>query len=245
MGQTDWRFCGKCFAMFFDGNPNTKGICDAGPGGHQSQGFMFVLPHDVPGTATAQTAWRFCQKCFCMFFDGADNKGSCAGRGGHQAQGFMFVLPHLEDDVLTFDSGPITSNLPLGGSAHLVMNKTGTFTFSTHAHDSGFDNIDYSMAAVLMSAQGVAFSFTRRGRVEGTSAGLPFGTPRRDDDQTTPGTNSDITKNFEKIRDAVLVGQLSGTDALVNGFTTLIQQALEDAAKQLGTAALSAAEQLV
>jgi hypothetical protein len=60
-----------------------------------------------------------------------------------------------------------------------------------------------------------------------------------------PGTNSDITKNFEKIRDAVLVGQLSGTDALVNVFTTLIQQALEDAAKQLGTAALSAAEQLV
>jgi hypothetical protein len=243
-GQSQWRFCQKCFAMFFDADPNHKGICDAG-GGHQSQGFMFVLPHDVPGSSTAQTAWRFCQKCFVMFFDGFDGKGSCAGRGGHQSQGFMFVLPHIEDDVFTFDSGPITSNLPLGGSAHLVVNRTGTFTFSTHAHDSGFDNIDYSLAAALVSPQGVAYTFGHQGGVEGTSAGLPFGTPRRDDNFTAPGTNADITTNFEKLRGAVLIGRLSGTDALVNGITQLIEQALTDAAKQLGTAAATAVLKLV
>ena len=178
-GQGQWRFCDKCFAMFFDGDPNRKGVCDAG-GGHQSQGFLFVLPHDVPGTATAQSAWRFCSKCFVMFFDGSDNKGHCAAGAGHAAQGFMFVLPHLDDEVLTFDTGPITSNLPLGGSAHLVVNKTGAFTFNTHAHDSGFDNINYTIAAVLMSSQGLALSFAHQGSVEGTTASLPFGSPSAD-----------------------------------------------------------------
>ena len=31
---------------------------------------------------------------------------------------------------------------PLSGS--FVRQRNGTFTFSTHAHDSGFDNIDFS-----------------------------------------------------------------------------------------------------
>jgi hypothetical protein len=241
--QGAWRFCNRCFAMFFDGAPD-KGACDAGPGGHAAQGFVFVLPHDVPGSSTAQTAWRFCGKCFGMFFDGSDNKGHCGGTGGHVAAGFMFVLPHLDDEVLTFDSGPITSNLPLGGSAHLVVNRTGTFTFSTHAHDSGFDNIGYSLAAVLMSSQGVAFSFTRQGGVEGTSAN-PFGSPRRTEDITTPGTNPAITGDFDKIRGAVLVGTLAGTDKLVGGLEGLINEALDDAAKQLGTAVASAVVALV
>ena len=44
-----------------------------------------------------QPAWRFCQKCEAMFFDGFPNKGVCPAGGGHQAQGFMFVLPHVDD----------------------------------------------------------------------------------------------------------------------------------------------------
>jgi hypothetical protein len=243
-GQGQWRFCDKCFAMFFDGDPNRKGVCDAG-GGHQSQGFLFVLPHDVPGSATAQSAWRFCSKCFVMFFDGSDNKGHCAAGAGHAAQGFMFVLPHLDDEVLTFDTGPITSNLPLGGSAHLVVNKTGAFTFNSHAHDSGFDNINYTIAAVLMSSQGLALSFAHQGSVEGTTAGLPFGSPKRGDDFITAGTNQAITDNFEKIRGAVLVGQLAGTDTLTDAIHQLIQDALQSAAKQLSSAVVAAATQLV
>ena len=93
MPQTDqWRFCNKCNAMFYDGWPN-KGNCPAG-GGHQSQGLMFTLPHDVPPTATAQDQWRFCNQCNEMFYDGFPNKGNCPAGGGHQAQGFMFCLPH-------------------------------------------------------------------------------------------------------------------------------------------------------
>ena len=96
--QTDWRFCSKCEAMFYDGRPG-KGRCGAG-GSHVAQGFNFVLPHDVQGTTTTQAGWRFCSKCQVMFYDGLSGfvgKGHCAVGGGHEAQGYNFVLPHLVD----------------------------------------------------------------------------------------------------------------------------------------------------
>ena len=31
------------------------------------------------------------------------------------------------------------------------------FTLSTHVHDSGFDNIDYVISAVLVTTSGIAF----------------------------------------------------------------------------------------
>ncbi|WP_415803174.1 LGFP repeat-containing protein [Cytobacillus oceanisediminis] len=78
--------------MFYDGYPD-KGKCPAG-GGHQAIGYNFVLPHDVPGTPTAQTDWRYCGKCHAMFYDGYPDKGKCPAGGGHQAIGYNFVLPH-------------------------------------------------------------------------------------------------------------------------------------------------------
>ncbi|MER5276540.1 hypothetical protein ABT025_12380, partial [Streptomyces sp. NPDC002809] len=42
--QNNWRFCQKCFAMFYWGYP-TDGVCPAG-GSHSAQGFNFVLPFD-------------------------------------------------------------------------------------------------------------------------------------------------------------------------------------------------------
>jgi hypothetical protein len=86
-----------------------------------------------------------------MYFDGFPTKGVCPARGAHEA-GFNFVVPHLDDQTANFDSGPVTSDLPLGGSVHLVMRRNGDFTFTSHVHDSGFDNIDYTISAVLMSA---------------------------------------------------------------------------------------------
>jgi hypothetical protein len=56
----------------------------------------------------------------------------------------------VDAETATFDSGSLTSSLPLGGSVHLVMRKSGDFTFSCHAHDSGFDNINYAVSALLM-----------------------------------------------------------------------------------------------
>lgn len=104
MVQRDWRMCGKCKALFFDGDPGgRKGACPADGGDHMAGGFMFVLPHDVPGGPTEQTDWRFCSNCFVMFFDGSQDKGNCAHGGGHQAQGFNFVLPHIDPHAQPID----------------------------------------------------------------------------------------------------------------------------------------------
>jgi hypothetical protein len=93
--QTKWRSCRYCQTMFYNGYP-TKGRCPAANMGHVANtSFEYVLPHDVRGTPTAQTNWRFCNKCFAMFYDGYPNKGRCPVGAGHVAQGYNFVLPHI------------------------------------------------------------------------------------------------------------------------------------------------------
>ena len=86
--QHDWRFCGKCHCMFFDG-----GSC-VGGGDHAAMGFNFALPHDVPPSDHAKKEWRFCGKCYSMFFDGFENKGRCAGGCCFDAIAFNFVYTH-------------------------------------------------------------------------------------------------------------------------------------------------------
>jgi hypothetical protein len=93
--QTGWCRCTKCQAMFFNGYRG-KGRCAAG-GVHKADtnpDFNHAIPHDIPGTPTNQTDWRFCNKCYTMFYDGYTAKGICAAAGSHQAQGYNFVLPH-------------------------------------------------------------------------------------------------------------------------------------------------------
>jgi hypothetical protein len=236
--QGAWRFCGKCHAMFFDGFPD-KGTCPAG-GGHDAQGFVFVLPHDQPEGPDRQGAWRFCGKCHAMFFDGFPTKGVCPTGGGHDAQGFVFVLPHEDDSLKVFDTGPVASDLPLGGSGHLVVTNNGAWTFSSHAHDSGFDNINYTLAAALMTPSGLAFTWKTQGHVEGTVAGLPFGTPNRNDDQSSSGSNPAVRDEFDRLGGASFVGRLAGTDTLVGGVEGLLDDALKTAAQELGKAGAAA-----
>ncbi len=137
----------------------------------------------------------------------------------------------------TFETGPLTSDLPLGGQAHLVVRRDGTFTFSTHAHDSGFDNIEYALSALLVTKAGDGFLFERTGHVEGTSAGLPFGTPQRNDDPVTNGQNPAIVPAWDNIvASGRLLGVLSGKDKLQAGITDL----LEEGAKQAAAAGIKA-----
>ena len=93
--QAGWRFCHKCSALFYDGYIE-NGVCPNG-GGHEPAGFQFILPNDTPPPwgPGQQPAWRFCDKCFALFFDGyADNKGVCPNGGGHEAEGLHFILNH-------------------------------------------------------------------------------------------------------------------------------------------------------
>jgi hypothetical protein len=92
--QNNWRQCRFCQGIFFNGYPQ-KGRCPATGRGHEGEKDSdYVLPHDVGGTAKAQNQWRFCNKCFVMFYDGYPGKGVCAAGNAHLAQGYNFVLPH-------------------------------------------------------------------------------------------------------------------------------------------------------
>ena len=100
--QAEWRFCGKCFNLFWNGSQD-KGRC-AGGGGHVmgNGSFNFFLEYDANTSYTGkffetsirQMTWRFCQKCHVMFYDGFPGKGSCAAGGAHSAYGYNFRLPH-------------------------------------------------------------------------------------------------------------------------------------------------------
>jgi hypothetical protein len=149
-------------------------------------------------------------------------------------------------DTATFDSGNVTSDLPLNGSVHLVMRRNGDFTFNTHAHDSGFSNIDYAISAVLLTASGIAFTFQHSGHVEGTSAGLPFGTPDRNDEFVNTGENAMIGREFDGIANgARLFVELEGKDKLVGGLEGMMSDLLSEAAQAIGKAAVAAAVALV
>jgi hypothetical protein len=90
--QDSWRFCQKCFSLFYDGGAN-KGRCPADGGPHISQGFVFTPHYDdsAPGRPDVQYNWRFCSKCFGMFYNGS-TRGRCPSGGSHVAQGFNFGL---------------------------------------------------------------------------------------------------------------------------------------------------------
>ena len=91
--QANWRFCGKCGGLFWDGDTN-KGVCAVGAS-HAAIGFNFVLAHDLPSGNDDQADWRFCGKCAAIFFDGyANDKGVCPAGGSHAAIGYNFVLGH-------------------------------------------------------------------------------------------------------------------------------------------------------
>jgi hypothetical protein len=136
-GQPGWRFCDKCFGIFFNGDPVNKGHCPA-EGSHRAQGFVYYLLHDVPATA-GQPGWRFCDKCFGMFFANLPpvNQGRCPADGRvHEAQGFLFVLPHDVPETagqpgwrfcekcfgMFFNGDPVNKGrCPLDGQLHVAQ----------------------------------------------------------------------------------------------------------------------------
>ena len=103
--------CETCGNMIFY-NGYHKSICGTRHGHvrHMAQlSTNYLLPYAVPAGPHAQGAWRFCNECESLFFDGYTPKGVCPGGGGHEglcggkgecptggghvADGFNFVLP--------------------------------------------------------------------------------------------------------------------------------------------------------
>jgi hypothetical protein len=223
--QRNWQFCRKCFAMHWA--PATNQACNLG-GRHDPTGsWNFVLPHSTPETREAQSSWRFCRQCSNLFWQPAADQHCTAG-GVHAPQGLVFTLPHRADHV--YDTGPVTSDLPLGGWAQLTVRPDGSYSFTTHAHDSGADNIEYAFGVVLVNRFGPSFSFGHTGHVEGTSDALPFGAPDRDEQQTTNGSDPRLAAEYDNLADAdiFLPPSLIEKDKLASG----IDQWLQDLAAQ-------------
>ena len=121
-----------------------------------------------------------------------------------------------------------------------MITRSGNFTFSSHAHDAGADNIHYTLAAVLMTRAGMAVTLQHQGGLECTTAGLPFGTPDRDD-QVSTGHNQILTDEFDAFLGGVFSAEISGTDVLA----TVVEDALKEAAAAAGAAAATAVIALI
>src|SRR5262249_33270913 len=118
----------------------------------------------------------------------------------------------------------LTSGLPLGGWVDITFDAQGNVTFSGSLHDSGFDNIDYTLTAVVMTPTGAGIGYQHQGHTEGTVAGLPFGTPDRDDPFVTPEglNNQQIAANWDQLSQGSLFWRLDATDTLAHGAGSLL-----------------------
>ncbi|MFJ4092690.1 hypothetical protein ACIPYS_13990, partial [Kitasatospora sp. NPDC089913] len=139
----------------------------------------------------------------------------------------------------------VTTDIAIGGAAHVVMRQDGFFSFSTHAHDSGFDNIDYTITAAVMTPDGTVFTFQHSGHTEGTVAGLPFGTPDRNDDFTFTGNNPKITEKWDGILAGTFKADLDATDTLAAGVAGALGDLVQAIVSAAGKAAAQAVVKLV
>lgn len=57
---------------------------------------------------------------------------------------------------------------PLGGNVDLKIDNTGSFWFSGHMHDSGFDPLSFSIAVVVVGPSGNVYGFGTKGSCAGT-----------------------------------------------------------------------------
>lgn len=235
--QTAWAACAKCQGMFFAGFPQ-KGVCPAGGEHDQTNSFAYEMLHDLSAPNT-QSEFRSCAKCQGLFY--GPLKGVCPAGGEHSQEGSFNYAVRVQSlaDTVTFDAGPLTSDLALGGSATLLVRKNGDFTVNLNGHDSGADNIDFVIVAVLMTTTGVAFTFQHTGSLGGI---LP---PSRDDPYTQGGNNIGLTNEFEGMAGAKFQGKIRGKDTLVAGIEGLLGDLVKEVAQDLIKGAAKAVVALV
>ena len=134
-GQPEWRYGGKCGALFFDGYDNFKGVCPT-DGTHVAVGWNFLLPFEPTGVP-GQPDWRYCGKCAGLFWNGGAHKGICRGAPGG---GF-----HL-NAVLRCDGwfDPFTATAPVGQTLSLET-PNGAFSYAGKVWVfAGFSDAKYS-----------------------------------------------------------------------------------------------------
>ena len=199
-------------------------------------GFLSTV-YIEPALSEYQNAWRYCKKCHAMFFDGFPDKGKCPVEGGHEASGYNFVLLHdvsapssilhIHKDV-TFRSG-----VAIGGWYDVALTPQGDISFSGHFHNSGADNYNTTVAVVLMTPDGLAYSVTHQGNTYGT-----FHSGSRNDDWVINEKNDMIAKNWDtQFSKATWKSTARASSKTLES----IQSIVDDLANQLAQAAGKAA----
>jgi hypothetical protein len=251
--QGGWRWCEKCQGMFFSllaffpGDDFSRIMCPAG--GHHAGAFTapshsghYVMEFGEGGS-DAQGGWRFCKKCFGLFFSGNPDQGNCPSGGKHDNSKSGPYMLHFERDLpesVILHSGSITSGLSIGGFANLFMGRGGDFTFSGHMHDSGALGIDFLLTLVALTPSGIAFTTQHSGHTAGT-----FTPGSRDDDWTVPGFNERIRDNWPEASQATLTWALHANDTLTPQLGKALEEALQQALLAAGKAAVTALIALV
>lgn len=148
---------------------------------------------------------------------------------------FIWTGTMTFENRINFDNG-----IALGGTLKLIVSSNGDYSFQGHMHDSGFDGYWYSIGAVLVTRQGMAYTFERKGSVEGTVNGLPFGRPDRDDDWINSGNNQSIKSHWADIASGQFSWKAYAKDSLVGGIERIINEALEELKKKGAQIAINA-----
>lgn len=92
-----WRRCKRCKQLFFDGY-EAKGVCPkwrSSRPGHVAEGPQYFLPFDMTPRARQWNDWRFCTKCYVLFYFPHNQDGSCAAGGIHRAHAFNYIVDAL------------------------------------------------------------------------------------------------------------------------------------------------------
>jgi hypothetical protein len=85
-GQSGWAWCQRCQGLWYTRN-STRGVCPAGPGGHDSTGSGVYLL-DMTGISGGQGNWRWCHQCQGLWFAADGTGGVCPdGGAGHSLSG--------------------------------------------------------------------------------------------------------------------------------------------------------------
>jgi len=160
------------------------------------------------------------------------------------SQQYGVVAPSPPPVTANFGSGYLTCDQPLGGTLTISLDNSagdGEATITGSFHNSGFDNINYTVTAVLLTPAPnlKAFTFQHSGSTQGTSGALPFGSPRRDDNFVIPTmANPLVAANWTDVLGATLTASVAATDELVLGLegalNTVLNAALAAVGKKLG-----------
>ncbi len=126
---------------------------------------------------------------------------------------FAIQITALPPEELTFSQQVLTpSGTALGGTATLTIRSDGSYTFTTHLRDSGFDSYQFQVRAALTTNSGIHLMAQHTGNVSGT-----LGSGKRDDDFSESGHNDWIGANWLDAKTATMSLSKSYQDSGIIG----------------------------